>query len=134
VVTALMPVLRRFFTSRKVTKSPGNLSLSSRRLSFSHRLKFCLHRVPVAYINRGNAYAKLGDDEQTLADFSQAIALDPTLVAIYYNRANLYIKQQACRQASDDMHQIQSLGGQLSQEFLAFFHQHCYDEAVKEEE
>ena len=39
-----------------------------------------------AYINRGNAYYKLGNNEDAIADYTRAIRLDPDYGDAYYNR------------------------------------------------
>jgi tetratricopeptide (TPR) repeat protein len=42
------------------------------------------------YANRGAAYARKGDLDHAIADFSEAIRLDPKLAAGYHNRGNAY--------------------------------------------
>ena len=46
--------------------------------------------LAVAYNNRGNAYGAKGDFGRAIADFNEAIALDPDLPTVYYNRATAY--------------------------------------------
>ena len=42
---------------------------------------------PHGYVNRGNQYAQLGKIQEALADYTQAIELDPETAAAYYGRA-----------------------------------------------
>ncbi len=44
--------------------------------------------LAVAYNNRGNAKAALGQHEAALADYDRAIELNPTYATAYYNRGN----------------------------------------------
>ena len=39
------------------------------------------------YYNRGNAYLGNGDLDRALADYTQALALNPNLAAAYHSRA-----------------------------------------------
>jgi tetratricopeptide (TPR) repeat protein len=43
-----------------------------------------------AYNNRGNAYYDKGDKDAAIADYSQAVKLDPNYAAAYYNRGIAY--------------------------------------------
>src|SRR5262249_29733221 len=40
--------------------------------------------------NRGSAYAFQGDIDRAIADFSEAIRLEPRVAAVHYNRGKLY--------------------------------------------
>jgi tetratricopeptide (TPR) repeat protein len=42
------------------------------------------------YVSRGNGYAEKGENDQAIADYTQAIRIDPNAAAAYYNRGNLY--------------------------------------------
>ena len=48
--------------------------------------------MPTRTTNRGNAYYHKGDDDRAIADYSEAIRLDPKYAQAYFNRgiANLY--------------------------------------------
>jgi tetratricopeptide (TPR) repeat protein len=48
------------------------------------------HRAAVAYDSRGIAYANKGDFDGAIADFNEAIRLDPKNAAAYSNRGNAY--------------------------------------------
>ncbi len=43
-----------------------------------------------AYTNRGNAYDDKGEVDRAIADYDEAIALDPNEAFTYYNRGNAY--------------------------------------------
>ncbi len=46
--------------------------------------------LAAVYDNRGTAYGKTGDDDHALADFNEAIRLDPKHVNAYNGRGNAY--------------------------------------------
>ena len=46
-----------------------------------------------AYNNRGNAYARLGEMDKALQDFSWAIESDPSWATSYVNRGNIYLSR-----------------------------------------
>ena len=48
------------------------------------------HRIPLAYYNRGNIYARSGLFDQAVADYSEVIALDPSDDGAYYYRGKAY--------------------------------------------
>jgi len=48
------------------------------------------HRRAVAYNDRGIAYATKGDPDRGIADFSEAIRLDPKDAVVYRNRGKAY--------------------------------------------
>jgi tetratricopeptide (TPR) repeat protein len=50
-------------------------------------------RDAAAYFSRGAAWENKGEDERALADYHQAIRLDPMLSAAYVGRGNLYEKR-----------------------------------------
>jgi tetratricopeptide (TPR) repeat protein len=59
----------------------------------------------LVYNNRGNAYVLKGDYDRALADFSQAIELQPDRVIGYLNRAVVYFAKQDFDRALDDINQ-----------------------------
>jgi tetratricopeptide (TPR) repeat protein len=60
-------------------------------------------RQPVPYANRGLAHAALKHDAAALADYDQALRLDPTLVAAAVNRAALHLGAGRRREAEADL-------------------------------
>ena len=48
----------------------------------------------LAYNNRGLAYYQKGECDKAIADFSEAIELDPEDPETYYNRAKAYSKKE----------------------------------------
>ncbi|HWR73698.1 MAG TPA: tetratricopeptide repeat protein [Nitrospirota bacterium] len=58
---------------------------------WSHVLEKETAGVPLAYNNRGIAYAKIGKSEQALRDFASALSLDPVSPFSYNNRGKVYL-------------------------------------------
>jgi tetratricopeptide (TPR) repeat protein len=56
----------------------------------------------VAYINRGNAYARKGQHDLAIADFDQAVRLNPNDAGLYYNRGRAYAKKGLADSAISD--------------------------------
>jgi lipoprotein NlpI len=48
----------------------------------------------LAFKNRGNAYVRIDDGDKALADYSEAIRLDPKLAAAYVGRGDIYIDRE----------------------------------------
>jgi len=71
-----------------------------------------------AYCNRGTAYYEKGQCDAAIADFSKAIENEPDFAQAYYNRAVAYYDRQECDKAMQDAQKAQSLGHQVSPEFL----------------
>jgi tetratricopeptide (TPR) repeat protein len=51
------------------------------------------HNKAGAYNNRGNAYNEKGDTDRAIADFNDAIRLDPQNTNAYINRGYLYYRK-----------------------------------------
>jgi len=71
-----------------------------------------------AYCNRGTAYYEKGQCDAAIADFSRAIEIEPDFAQAYYNRAVAYYDKVEYDKAMQDVHKAQSLGCQVSPEFL----------------
>jgi len=71
-----------------------------------------------AYCNRGTAYYEKGQCDAAIADFSKAIEINADFAQAYYNRAVAYYDRQECDKAMQDAQKAQSLGCQVSPEFL----------------
>ncbi len=72
--------------------------------------KYKLYKLPVAYINRGNAYKGKGEYDQAIADFTKAIELDPKVADAYNNRGYAYEKKGETNQALVDYKKASELG------------------------
>lgn len=57
----------------------------------------------VAYLTRGNAYARLSELDRAIDDFTQAIRRNPRSLAAYYNRGNAHFAQENFDQAIIDL-------------------------------
>ena len=57
------------------------------------------------YINRGSAYFSKGDYDHALADFNQAVTLQPDRFDAYFNRASVYFATQDYDRALADINQ-----------------------------
>lgn len=62
-----------------------------------------------AYLNRGQAYHFLGDNERAIADLDRAIELNPNLDLAYFQRGNTYEALGDSQQAIADYRRALSL-------------------------
>lgn len=60
----------------------------------------------LVYVNRGFAYVSKGDSDRALADFNQAIQLQPASTLAYFNRAAVYFVKQDYDRALTDLNQV----------------------------
>jgi tetratricopeptide (TPR) repeat protein len=74
-----------------------------------------------AYVNRGLAYARLGQYVQAQADFSSALAVDSQLTAAYYARGLVSILLGQVAQADGDIQRAAALGAPEAREVLQTF-------------
>lgn len=72
----------------------------------------------MAYNNRGYAYFLKKEYGQAILDYNQAIKINPEYAQAYYNRARTYLTKGEYEKARDDVRKIQSLGYEVSAEFL----------------
>lgn len=59
--------------------------------------------LAVAHANRGSANGDLGRRRKAMADFAQAIKLDPGFAEVYYNRSFAYEKSGQIKKAMADI-------------------------------
>ena len=71
-----------------------------------------------AYCNRGTAYYEKGQYDPAISDFSKAIEINADFAQAYYNRAVAYYDKNEYDKAKQDVQKAQSLGRQVSPEFL----------------
>lgn len=62
--------------------------------------------IVTAFTRRGQAYARQGEHEAAIADFTAAVALDPRAVAAYYGRAQSRRETRAYAGAVADLDQV----------------------------
>ena len=60
-------------------------------------------RQPAPYVNRGLAHAELNREAAALADYDQALRLDPELALAAVNRAALHLRAGRSREAEADL-------------------------------
>jgi tetratricopeptide (TPR) repeat protein len=82
------------------TFNPSNREVPTVNLLFTE-----LSDYPV-YLNRGGAYLSKGDYDHALADFNQAIKLQPDGVFAYVNRVAVYFAKQDFDRALADINQV----------------------------
>jgi tetratricopeptide (TPR) repeat protein len=58
------------------------------------------------YSNRGDSYLKNGNYDQAIAEYTQAIELDPSLASFYYNRGLAYSNKADYDNAISDFSQV----------------------------
>jgi tetratricopeptide (TPR) repeat protein len=93
-----------------------------------------LKRSATAYRLRGNAYAGQGDHERAIADYDQAIRLDPRSAVAYYDRGLARTEQENYAEAISDFNEAIRLDGADAAAYhgrgLARAHQGEYDRAI----
>jgi tetratricopeptide (TPR) repeat protein len=71
-----------------------------------------------AYVSRGEAYSEQGDHERAIADFTQALTLNPRHALAYYNRAVAWFFQHNYPKAWADVKRFQQMGGKPDPQFM----------------
>ena len=64
----------------------------------------------IGYSNRGVAYRQKGDGDRAIADFNEAIRLDPSFAASFYNRGLAYRDKREPDRAIADYNEAIRLG------------------------
>jgi len=62
------------------------------------------------YYNRGNTYAKNGQYDNAISDFTKAIEINPKHADAYYSRGVVYYYKKDYEKALDDFYKAQKLG------------------------
>ncbi len=73
---------------------------------------------PVAYNNRGNAYARKDQHDQAISDLNKALEINPRLALAYYNRGLAYARKGQYDKAWEDVYKVQDLGLKIDPVFL----------------
>ncbi len=81
--------------------------------------------LAIAYNNRGNAYANLGEYRRAIQDYDQALRLDPGYAVAYYNRGLAYSDLGEYRRAIEDYDQALRLDPGLAQAYIGRANAHC---------
>ena len=66
--------------------------------------------MAVAYRNRGFVYDRKGNQNKAIADYTEAILLDPKYAKAYRNRGLAYAKKGEKAKADEDFAQAKKLG------------------------
>ena len=70
-------------------------------------------KYAAGYVNRGNGYARKKQYDRAIADFSQAIKLNPELWQYFYNRGKVYSEKRDYDRAITDFTQSIKLNPKL---------------------
>ncbi|MEI6817204.1 MAG: tetratricopeptide repeat protein [Bacteroidota bacterium] len=73
---------------------------------------------PNMYFFKAFANFKIGDLEQSVADNSKAIQMDPNYKEAYYNRSQTYFNLKKYKESLDDLMAAQRLGYKVDQSFI----------------
>ena len=89
---------------------------------------------PSAYLNRGNTYCKLERYEEALADYSEAIRLNPEGPSAYVNRGNTYDDLERYEEALADYSEAIRLNPEDPSAYynrgITYDDLECYEEAL----
>jgi len=90
----------------------------------------------VVYVNRGFAYFSKGDYSRALADFNQAIQLQPNFTDAYFNRSAVYYIQQDYDRALADLNRVIQLRPDFALAYAkrgsGYFFKDDYDRALSD--
>ncbi len=103
---------------------------------WSHEASLYPDRAPVAYYNRGLAYAKVDDLARAIEDYSTAIAIRPGHTKSYYNRGLAYGMQGRYDLALEDYNTAIRIGPKYAKGYtnrgLTYGMQGRYDRALED--
>ena len=91
---------------------PGRMGQGRRRLQRGHPPQ---SEHPWVYYSRGNALANKDEYDMAIADYHEAIRLNPKYAAAYYNRGLAYEKKRNKVKAQADFAQAKKLGYKAEQ-------------------
>jgi lipoprotein NlpI len=115
------------------TNSSGDVAIAacSDRISSG---KFKGHSQAANYYNRGIEYNNKGDTARAIADYNQAISLDPKLASAYNNRGNIYQRKGDYDRAIADYNQTISLDPKFTNAYNnrgnIYYYKGDYDRAI----
>ena len=106
---------------------PGDRRISARPSS-------SIRKNARAFNNRGFAYRNRGDFDRAIADYSQALALNPSYALALYNRGIAYYDKRDVEHATRDMNQAIKLNPNFSTAVhdrgIANYDNHDYDRTI----
>src|SRR5690242_17752082 len=96
-VTALCLTMTAWFVSMPTFAAPADDNQICSQTSGDVAIAACTRAIKSGrfkgndlarlYVDRGSVYGAKGDTDKAIADFNEAIRLDPTFGPAYYNRA-----------------------------------------------
>lgn len=118
----------------------GNLELDKKEYANAIRYydEALLKKADLADVhnNRGIAYLRLSELGKALEDFNKAVEIDPKFEEAYFNRAGVFIDQQAFPLATADLEHIRKTYGDSTNYYLKWgdlkFGQGYYEQALAE--
>ena len=75
-------------------------------------------KLHVVYTRRGNAYAKKGQHDKAITEYSNALAVNPRYALAYYNRGVTHWNLKDRQQAIEDIRAAARLGDERAKRFL----------------
>ena len=77
----------------------------------------------MAYYNRGVAYARKGQLDKAISDYTRAMEINPKCALAYYNRGTAYYFKGEHDKAWKDVNMAKSLGYPVRSGFLESLHE-----------
>ena len=127
----LDPKLRRRITAGAGLRAEGRLRQGHRGLYRGHPAR---PEVAEAYYGRGCGYGEKGDYDKAIADYTEAIRLDPKFATAYYGRGVAYGEKGDYDKAIADYTEAIRLDPKLAEAYcsrgIAYANKGDYDKAI----
>jgi len=93
-------------------------------------------RVPIAYNNRGMAFAAMGLPDRAISDYKKALSLNPSMYEPYYNLGSLYGKTDFLAKAVEYFNKAIAIDPTMPEAYesrgLSYFYLGRYDAALED--
>ena len=105
-----------YISSALAAKERGDLQGAIKRFTYALDFEHLddANRA-IALNNRANCQADLGNWQDALMDYNQAVIIDPGFTEVYFNRAGLYYELGKYKEALSDYQQAANLSPQMPQ-------------------